>query len=376
MTTLRASKAPRFLACPGSMKHPDDTGSGPEAAMGSLEHKWVKHHLKDDVLPDLAGYDDDSDERMLWNMWLQMHRELVDPLITSAREMGAELLIEGHLLCAIDDAGIIGSLTGHPDLLIIITIDGKRYGLIFDWKTGRVESHLALDQLRAYATLAVANYGAFEHIDIYACYMRSGNYDHRRLTMPDIAEFGERIKYAGNNPDRLCAGEQCQYCPGATQCPATQETMAMIARIEDPAATVAEMSPGKVIELYGQMKAVKGVIKKIEDAFKSVVYNYGGRVEGPDGKALVSTVIRTNRELVGPRVAEVLLAWMDEDDLGSCMKASLSKAEKIVSSKVERGQKGKEAKALVEDLDEAGAIKRTEVHGLKIEAMPKQIEEK
>ena len=82
MTTLRASKAPQVLACPGSMKHTGDTGSGPEAAMGRLLRGWVAGYLKSGgLLPALAGYSDDSEERMLWNMWQQMNRELVEPIL-------------------------------------------------------------------------------------------------------------------------------------------------------------------------------------------------------------------------------------------------------------------------------------------------------
>ena len=211
---LGASKAHRWMACPGSIALEADL---PDTSSAHAEEGTRAHELAAAILEGKAAYTDDAD-------MLSYVQSYVDHVRREAE--GHQLLIEQR----VDYSDVIGvpDSFGTSDVVILAGDTIK----IFDLKFGmgvRVEAQ-ENEQLQLYALGALHTFdfiAEFNKVKVAIVQPRLDHISEWEISVEDLRRFGERASRAAAKaidmarPPHLRPGEkQCRWCKAKATCPA------------------------------------------------------------------------------------------------------------------------------------------------------------
>ena len=365
MTTIRASSTPRLLACPASHHAPGEriNPDSPEARLGSGAH------VVNETLPKTGQPDWDRIPEVAREFRVE-EKELRILAAQSKRLWDSEVpgwdctladIFEGATAEGQKSMGIgLGvTLTGSPDLFV----DRDNNTYVLDWKTGRVDrDHTA--QLAAYALLAGRGKTVGAHV--FVAWVRDGELEQWSRSTGEIDDHRVSIAKAAASWDgEYRPGSHCAFCPLEASCSAKT---ALVRRdigaiLDSDAEAFGALEPARQIGLVEQARDIERLCKRVVDAAREHVSEHGD-IEA-DGRALRVTTVE--RQSVDTRAAmAVLRQHIPAEKLADTVTVQLGKAKKIAGEDAPRGEKGKRIAKLMDDLEKAGALSKTETKKLEI----------
>lgn len=249
-----------------------------------------------------------------------------------------------------------------PGTMDVVGYDSTRL-VILDWKTGRVRRP-HWPQLMTYALKFMESRG-IEPKEIYLCtaWPRFGEAEWRETTPAALRGFiaGLRDKVVASetaDPADLSIyteGRHCEYCPALLHCPARKSAlMALETGMIEIDATA--LTDDQIARAYSRMKAVQNVCKAVDGVIREIVRQRGG-VPLDDG--MILKFKPGEKAAIIPAVARpILAAALTQEELDAATTIGITKVMDAVKAKAGRGEKGKVATALREDLDAAGALEK------------------
>jgi len=242
---------------------------------------------------------------------------------------------------------------GRTDLL---HADGETMA-VNDWKSGRVlRNHRG--QLASYAHCAVDKYGWPKSGVVHALttWLQFGFYEVQAFTPETLSDFEATYKKQLRNVGRQYApGEACFFCKGQLVCAARQQFLhqsqtALAIVGQNPQA----LSVEKLASLYPASRALKKLLEQYDEACRMVL------IKGPlplaDGYEL--RLVEINKQEFDPQKSWPVLkgAGFKDEDIARCITIGKGKMLEVVGDHAPDRGKGKAQRALLEQLEQAGAI--------------------
>jgi hypothetical protein len=343
-----------LLACPGSFYLDSvtnrETPSGEAANLGSATHEA----LAKQITP--GGCSDDALEAIArkWNVKIDQLR----PLFFIGRRIWQDQLLPSYRVAEVpynvecEYDATIGrdlSLTGHADVVIDYADD---HLVIIDWKTGTETGADYTAQLKAYAYLAarherLARQREITRIDVVTVWVREQAVDVESYEWNEIENFGKEIdaRLSESVYAPGCVG--CKYCPHFHQCAAlsaserdTANHLAII--VGEPQDLT--LTPEKLLSLKPQADALAKTLEAYKDLLREKISAAGEVIY--EGKRWLMSPVDTVKIPLSDAVAEIL---------GADFVAELRAQQTISKTKLNE-LLGKESKAVLAALDDAGAL--------------------
>jgi hypothetical protein len=359
---LRCSQLPLAFKCPGSVDRDAqalrvDQISDP-AELGTAVHAVLAQVITDnmDGLPNLsvtAGYYgiDDADELvMLCWFGLKAWKELgpkyfIQPQTEAELEYTDEEQIE---------------LTGHLD---VYAPSGTACGIL-DWKSGRLDIN-AYHQMAAYAFLASKDCAA-EEFTAAVVMLREQSYRTYRWTHAQLDDwYAKLISEVVNWDGTYHVGEHCRYCGHSLTCEARRAMVrSTVAELEVATAGGAptELGP-QLVSLYRRAKVVRGMLEAFDAHIRAQVSAHGPLDTGDGAKLCL--VESFADEIQALQAWHIINRELAAEELAPAIKVSKTRLLDAIGAKNPRGMKGKAQKALMEELEAAGAVKHNPRETLK-----------
>lgn len=385
--TLRGSKMPLALKCPGStregesgvMVNPRNNPAQVGSAVHYAQMELVRDgEIKTPIAKIAAAHGADPDEtqiltsmmrRMVGQVWQWVGsvEAVEEPLSTQAGEL---------------------TVTGRPDVVFWWKGDDRHLG-VFDLKTGRLDSDY-YDQLAAYALNAMREW-LCDRCTVIVGWLRENeveSYTFDRQEIEDWAEFAsDRVT---NWEGTFEPGTHCEHCARRHDCPARRAMMR-----------------GDLLELdeTGDVEAVDRMVEAMIDAAKSdpdtadrlanllekakQISNLADRVRsgtrdrlGEHGKPLVGraltidTIDKTRTEILGKPAWPILAKALDDEGLKELAKFGKTATFNALRELAPRGQKKRMAEDYEDELQRAGALSKKTHKELSIKRSAQSIEQR
>lgn len=239
---LSASTAHRWIHCTPApyleAQHPDTPSSA--AAEGTVAHELAEHKLRGlldepTTRPESEWIDEEMED------YTDAYADHVMAELARARQASPAAFVA--LEQRVDFSHIVPDGFGTADALIIgdgtITVVDLKYG-----KGVRVDAE-GNPQMRLYALGALAQYGMIYQIEQVRTVIfqpRIGNISVEEIDVDELVRWAEEVvrpaaEKADAGEGELQAGEWCQFCRHATQCPA------LAAEMFAPVPTTGELTP-------------------------------------------------------------------------------------------------------------------------------------
>lgn len=352
--TVHASQTPRFLACPPSVVFPEGprpAGHSEPAQLGSAVHSALARMVRgewSDLETVAEQWDVETDKLqplyfMARQVWLNMSERLhvMDVEVRLAEELaGGQILLQGT-------ADIIAAAHKEPGEPLVL----------WDWKSGRVQRNY-WPQLYAYAYLGIKAYPEASAVRVAICWIRDRKVEIRELKLEDITEWRDRMRRAAEsvaNDVFFPSPENCEYCPRRHVCPGRRQLIRNAITCWPDVEAPPGLPAQRLGNLYTQSKMLARALSAYNDALRTALED--GPITTEDGKVL--SLEEQEREKINP--AEAWPTIVDEIGTEGAVEAvSLSKTRlrKAVSARTPRGHKGERYNALLNALDERGAVSR------------------
>lgn len=364
-TSMRASALPLAFKCPGSLMPAtiavNETGDA--AMLGSATHEALRSLAeRGDVewhrIPAIAAsFGAPADE-------ITMLVRMARLLWPSLKESFAGALTEVPLSA---DIGGGFTLTGHADLLAI----HDNVARAADWKTGRADSDYSA-QMRAYAALVMLENQNLAEVTVTVIWIRDGEIENYTMNRAALADWLRDLRARVLTWDGVFhPGSHCRYCPRSHECEArlalirrdiaALTTGDLTSRIETALAT---MGSEAVIELHRKATGVIDAASRVREAIKAHVKASGDVVA--DGTRL-TVEVQERRELNAERAWPVMENFgFESADFAACIDLHISRVEKTIAHKAGRGKGAARARALLDALETAGAIRFREQEILRV----------
>lgn len=345
---IRGSSADRFLSCASSAlttDHPYNPQSN-AAGLGSAVHEVLAELVDTGKMPpevmDRAartwGVDVDEIERLA-SYGARAWEDLAEEFEGGA----AEVRIDGEIT------------GGTADVLARVE-GGIR---ILDWKSGRGQvTHEA--QLLAYALAAVDQFGLEpdQTVTTYEVWVQHGVYHRHDYNADQIEGFRGRLKRAiGDIGRQYAPGAACAFCPRQLECQARQDlirsTTGSLAIVGGGDLTLRE----QLSEMFPRVQQLKKAIGQFEELLDLELNN--GAIQTADGRQL--ELGEHERTIIKPIEAwKVITDWeFSQAEIASAMTISKGKLLSTVAKRAKRGQGAAMKREIMQDLDSAGALKRS-----------------
>jgi len=356
---INASATPQAFICPGSIRRAslmiDEEVEA--AALGTTAHIAFRTLAETGTidwydLPRLASeHGVDLEElRMLCAQATNLWKEVKDSFPDAVTEVKLRYPLTEDVI-----------LSGQIDLLSVT----KEVARVADWKTGRKDSDYS-HQLRAYAALIFLDDPTIKQVTSTALWVRDGEIENFTLARDDAKEWvAELVRRVVHWDGVWHPGQHCKYCKRSHECAAAnamtrRDVAALLDRdIDAVAAALAVMAPEEIIALNQKVDIVGVYVKRLHEAIKKHV-EQNGTVTANGMK--LEIVTENHRELDAAKALPVLQqSGLTGDEIGSCTRVSISKIEKIVSTKAGRGRGASAVRALSERLNAAEALSTTVV---------------
>jgi len=364
MATIRCSKLPLAMACPGSAFLPQPFNlTGPEAALGTAVHSALARFVK-------GGVDAESLFADRWGLLpdqMDDFRYLLGRGIAAMRELGAGLQntkVEHMMEAPLDIAAVL-ALTGSAD---VYAEENAETVVILDWKTGYPDGADYTAQMRGYAKLALWNHPTATVCKAVLVWLRSSEIVVRQWTRAEIDGWVETLLERLQHKSEFCPGDCCKYCGARDTCQPRIQTATTAARDLLAIEPDAEMTPAALVAGWGKVKAIKQAIERYESALRLAVSAAPGGLPLPDGRRLVMERKEKDELHLNGRALEVIGA------LGIDALAELSESIRISKTALMdrarktagRGMKQKVADKLLADLDAVGAVQKSNYEAMTV----------
>lgn len=247
------------------------------------------------------------------------------------------------------------SISGHPDLF---GIEGDA-ATILDFKSGYKTDADVLAQLRGYCFLVGSAHKEIKVFRVIVCWLRDTEVQEWSFSRAEIREWAGSLhrRAASWNGSDFTAGEHCQYCPRFHDCPARHQLARSAVRdimeLDMDAASrgvLAERMP----DLYAFVRMVGKQVEAFWSWLREDIQKNGPMVCRPDKTLELKT---QNVQVLDVRKGwRIFAGTLSEDELADCMTVSKTKLLAAVGAKAGPRMGGKDKAAVMQALEEAGAI--------------------
>lgn len=343
---LRCSSLPLIEKCPAASRTPSVVmvSGGEEAELGNAAHEALACYVRG-WKPDLdelaERYEVDRDDL---GYIVQSGRQVWEKVAQHFPSPSTEVPLEAYWL----DENLL--LTGHIDVL---SVSGER-AHVWDWKTGYLdEDHSG--QMKGYALLVLENYPRVNDVYCGVGRVRDGTVDGQVYNREQIETWWAKVVESVQGPETFSTGRWCGHCPRGHECPSFATSLAQGVRslMERSADEVTDAE--QLVQLYDRAKLVQAACERAMEIVRAGVELLGGRAPAGDGRELVmgqqkKTIIDFDRgngviqDAIGPA------------GMARCVQVVKGKLEEEIGKVAERRQKGKAIQAVMERLEEAGAL--------------------
>jgi hypothetical protein len=354
MIAMRCSSLPLFMKCAQSMRGETSVSEWyPETVLGTAAHVGAAGVVRGEPV-DVAAIAamhgvDPTDLRFLVSQANEAWKELIPPpaadtKVTTEEKMKATVLPDADL-------------TGGADVLVnaIESVD------IIDWKSGRKDGDYR-EQVIGYCVLALVNHPSADRATARVVWLRTLEaelYTLRRVELPMWLErFGQQLKDQTYRP-----GPHCSHCPRQFTCAGRLDMQRASLAIlgAEGGRTLRQMAPGEQITLYRRAKDIANLARRVVDEVRAIVDEDGGLEADGTRLELVEEHRRSVRTLPAWPILQRLL---DDDALAGVVTVSLPQAQAAVAASVPRGQGAAASRALLAELETAGAVETTTIKKL------------
>lgn len=363
--SLRASATPLAMLCAGAVRSEglrvDQTNAA--ATVGTAAHECLRAlaetgHVDWDGIAAIAARHRAAEDEV------RMLCAMAQKLWPSIAESFAEALTEVELSAELSP-GVF--LTGHMDLLAI----RGRVARGADWKTGRKDSDYAA-QMRSYGALVLLENPELTEVTVTVIWVRESEIENYTMTRAAADAWVARLLETVLTWDGVYRpGSHCQYCPRSHDCAAanamTRRDVAVIADKSTVALAEAElalMKPADIVELHRKAALVSSYADRVLAAVKAHVEASGPVI----GDGIVLQIAEENRRELDPLKAWPVLeaAGFDDADFANVVKLSISKVEKRVAQKADKGKGAAAVRELSAALAKAEAVEINQVKKLAV----------
>lgn len=341
---IRASSAPLAIKCPPSQKLTDSPRLIPDpdiTAMGSAGHKAFELFANGLEVPldDIAqayGVDREELSMLYWSARRQW-------------DCVRDLINEGERY--VEMALYSGSWSGHPD--VVILSPDQTIGYVIDLKFGWKDSDYG-DQLKAYASLVMHRWPSIQEVNVCLFWVRPSEVEGETFSRDAIRLWEQqatrRLNENGYNP-----GRHCGYCPRCLECDAARMQLIQAGEVLIEAAQQTELTDqDKFFLIYDAKKMLDDYIDRVDEMLRSQLAAAGGKIENDEREVFFQE--QSRREINAKVALPVLRELMGADQVDACCKLSKTAIEDTVKATAGRGQKGKAVAAVMDRLEETGAI--------------------
>ena len=352
---LRCSALPLAYLCAGSVRdgglrvdpvhEAAGAGSAAHEAMPSLvETSAVEWDRIDEIAANHGA--DPSEVRMLValgaKLWATVRHFF--PLSATEVPLSAEVT-----------PGVM--LTGHAD--VCTTIGDIAH--VADWKTGRVDKSYR-EQMLGYAALVILNDADVTEAQTMILWVRDGDVEQYTLRRADLDAWRQRLISTVVEWDGTYRpGSHCHGCPRAHDCPAARSLVrrdvAALIGAEEPI-DLSALTPAQKVALHEVERRVAQLAARVHEAIVQDVREHGA-IEADGVRLALET--REVRELDPAGAWPVLEAQgFADEDFAAVMDLRLGRIEKRVAERAGIGKGASAVRALREQLEAAGAVRRRE----------------
>lgn len=365
----RASSLPLMMRCSQSNRGETPISDYyPETGLGTAAHVYAGQYVLNAAI-DLDGlakvYGCDPQEL---GFLAHQVRTAWAEVLGAYKGLQYRVLAEPEWSMSIDDPP--GEVTGTPDVVVVVSDGGEDYIEVIDWKSGRRDSEYR-EQLLAYGVLGLLFFGRASAVRARVVWLREMEVELYSLNRSELDEWYDRLsKQAKDTTFRV--GQHCSLCPRRFKCEARAQvieaSVSMLSLVRpadavvvDGRAMLADRPPGEQLDLYHRAQDVKDLAERVIGEMRSVVEEKGPVSAG----GLTLQIQVENRRTLTPGVAwPVLQKHLSDDALASAVTLHISKVEDGVAANKHRGEGASAKRALIADLEAAGAIKTHQVRKL------------
>ena len=380
--TFRGSAAPLNMACPGSA-HPepdeillDNLNSA--ATVGTVAHKLAEPIVLTGRVPNnwqeicrsygLDKAQTQDVQSLMWAakaFWDAQGAAFPHPKVEARfrREMSVP-------------SGKDFWLTAHVDVLDIVDYTGME----LDWKSTRLDINY-VDQMLSYAWQLCLDKPELTQVTTGIVFLRDRTANIQTWSVPQIEDWAERfitrvVEWDGRS---YTPGAHCGYCRRFATCPALREMnqgsieQLGLIPLQNEYLPVSPVT----VDMYLRVKALSTIIDRFKEMVNATVEQAGGELAGTNGQRLVlipRSKDNINAALAWPIISPVLT----RDELADCTTIKKTGMLALIAAHAPRGQKGKSKTAIMDKLNTAGAVTKTEFTALQVmqpkENSPKEIE--
>lgn len=356
-TPIRASMTPTADKCTGSivLKRrglPHDDYPAPAAESGSRIHRAIASAINaaEKGTPLTASGFIEKDDWFVFNTAMKMWENGADESGFGLREY-FPLTIETEYHVPDPE---------FPGTMDVVGYDSTRL-VVLDWKTGRVRRP-HWPQLKTYAAKFMDARGINPR-EIYLCtaWPRFGEAEWIETTPAELTLFlstlrDKVIMSETADPADLTIyteGRHCEYCPALLHCPARKAALlALETDLIEIDATA--LTDDQIARAYTRMKAINRVCEAVDGMIREAVRQRG---EIPLDDGMILKFKPGEKAAIKPATARPILdKSLTPDEIDGATTISITKVMDAVKAKAGRGEKGKVAAALREELDAAGAL--------------------
>jgi len=382
MTTLRVSSLDALHACGPSVLGEGTRVGGSadeQPEVGNLVHAALAQHVEGQefdiheaaVRAELSDGDEEEALELYQTgerAWAEKREAFVDP----ATERLAEYALRA-------DDGTDWTLAGTMD---VVSPTGANAAVFLDWKTGRLDTgHQHQGYGYAWLIWNVLGRPAECRVTGMFAYLR---YRYVRTVVYDVPalEAWEHNLVHNVLPGRATyhPGSQCRWCGLRHDCPAKRQVMQGIVdemvvspqtkadpsyqgyleRAAQQAQAISAANPtspdlGRLVaDLLFRMRLMRVLADDTEQLVRGWL-GAAGSIVLPGGTAL-ALLPQERRSIIVDKALPILRTRLRPEQIEACSTLSLTKIKKAVVAKVQRGEKGKLAEALVRELEAVGGI--------------------
>jgi len=325
--------------------------------MGTAVHAALAHHVKYGDAPDLseiAGQYSISEnvgelEDLFWrgvSLWKKVSEYFPEP----QAEARLKALIVGGW-----------ELTGTADILSQAALHRSA---VADWKSGYNVGEYT-NQVLGYSWLqwAAMGFDPDAEVTTMLIYPRLGFFVTYTYSADELRAWGQRvITEIVHRAGTFQPGPHCTYCPRFHTCPGRRELVHSITRdlavkASVTPASLRELDPADLVGIRAKAKFVSNLVKQLTDAIRTEVES-GGPLPTTAGNALQLQAIP--RPTIEAKAAwPVMQQFLLPDEINECLSVRKKALLDAIGEKQPKGQKGKVKKAVVDLLEQAGAVKTT-----------------
>jgi hypothetical protein len=273
---------------------------------------------------------------------------------------------------AVEEEITDGELTGTPDY---VGITGEDELIILDWKSGYVDRDYS-DQLKGYVFLAAKKYcpDKFTGARIITVWLQSRDlYDVEIVTPDQYIAWLERLNEALVSQN-FAPGGHCLFCPGQWTCAARTAMVRQAAEIFiDHATNNLPVNIGQLIAAYPKLQVVEAAIKRVRELIREGVESAGGYVPLADGRVLTLETQERRAIRLRSETLKILQEHFQIADAETLVDAFTSvfvinkeKLENEIKAAAPPRKGAANIRAILDALDGAGMVEKTEVKKLVI----------